>query len=856
MKLKRMTSLMLAAFLVLQSSSVVLAEANSGTTNEISSEATVLQKAPITDTTGQYDIPLWSIGDTVPHPTKGDVVPKYYRIPAVTVSAQGTLIAAADMRYDTANDNLGHIAIGVKRSKDGGQTWSPTTIAVPMPIKDGQPTSPRARSMDTTILSAKDGKLYILTGTWKSNRANWAQASKQTPDPDWAAYLASSEDDGVTWKIEKTWDSSNIRELSNEPIVAFLGGVGTGIQMEDGTLVFPIDICLTNGTHNSVKATVLYSKDNGLTWELGKGYANGVSENNVIESSEGVLLMNGRKDGSGSRAVYYSTDLGDSWKPHVDLDRKIKVKNPQTQGAFVKIELENGEEVALLSTPKNNSASWQRDNITLWATYDYKSWVELGTLYAPRGNAAGAGYSGLAGGLDENGKGYLYFIYEKQGEIAFRDISEYLTMINEQSTANAKANVVDRVNDSVLVQLDGVNPETKKATNKAGQDTAFDVLGDVQYENGYYEFNGNTQNIIKTTDESYMLTDDFTIEFDFIPTGFEGINWDWLFVLGQDGTDQIDLGLALGEKEATKVFNPGLNKYSLDTAGTWEVGKEYHVSVTVKDGITNFYVDNELVYSREGHLTASPTSLSIGNISTHKKNLLAKIGEFTIYNKALTPIERDYTFNKSNANIAQTVSDAVLVQLDGINKETGKATDKSGIDTKFQVLGDVQNENGYYVFNGNTQNIIKTTAADYMLTKDFTIEFDFTATGFGGANWDWLFVLGSEGTHDIGLGLALGDEGATKVFNPGLNKYSRDTEGTLELNKEYHVSVTVEDGLTNFYVDNVLLYSKNSHLTENPTSLSIGNISTNSKDLSAKIGNFTIYNKALNAVERTYTYEA
>ena len=388
---------------------------------------------------------VWKIGDTIPHPTKGMVIPKYYRIPSVIVSARGTLIAAADMRYDTPNDNLGQIAIGVKRSEDGGQTWSETTIAVPMPLENNQPTSARARSMDTTILSAEDGNIYILAGAWKSNSTNWAATTTKTPDPDWAAYLVKSEDDGVTWEMVKKWDASNINELSTDPIVAFLGGVGSAIQMEDGTLVFPIDICLTNGTKNSVKATILYSKDNGQTWKLGNGYVDDVSENNVIETSHGTLLMNGRKDGSSSRAVYYSDDLGDTWKQHV-LDKKITVRNPQTQGSFIKIELENGEEVALFSTPKNTSGTYERDNITLWATYDYMTWRELGTLYAPKGNPDGAGYSGLAGGLDENGEGYLYFIYEKDGNIAFRDISAYLTMINKQSTNYINSNISEKVN--------------------------------------------------------------------------------------------------------------------------------------------------------------------------------------------------------------------------------------------------------------------------------------------------------------------------------------------------------------------------------------------------------------------------
>ena len=51
-----------------------------------------------------------------------------YRIPAVVVTAAGTLLAFCEGRVDSASDH-GHIEIVLRRSPDGGRTWGPLQVA-------------------------------------------------------------------------------------------------------------------------------------------------------------------------------------------------------------------------------------------------------------------------------------------------------------------------------------------------------------------------------------------------------------------------------------------------------------------------------------------------------------------------------------------------------------------------------------------------------------------------------------------------------------------------------------------------------------------------------------------------------
>ncbi|MFT8077262.1 sialidase family protein, partial [Salmonella enterica subsp. enterica serovar Typhimurium] len=113
------------------------------------------------------------------------------------------------------------------------------------------------------------------------NDKTWGAYRDKAPDTDWDLVLYKSTDDGVTFSKVET----NIHDIvtKNGTISAMLGGVGSGLQLNDGKLVFPVQMVRTKNITTVLNTSFIYSTD-GITWSLPSGYCEGFgSENNIIE---------------------------------------------------------------------------------------------------------------------------------------------------------------------------------------------------------------------------------------------------------------------------------------------------------------------------------------------------------------------------------------------------------------------------------------------------------------------------------------------------------------------------------------------------------------------------------------------
>ncbi|RNE99554.1 trans-sialidase-like protein, partial [Trypanosoma cruzi] len=89
-----------------------------------------------------------------------------------------------------------------------------------------------------------------------------------------------------------------------------LASGGSGVLMEDGTLVFSL-MAINEENEVDVYSMIIYSKDNGSTWSLSKGMSPAKCAAPRITEWEGSLLMivvceNGQR-------VYESRDMGTTW---------------------------------------------------------------------------------------------------------------------------------------------------------------------------------------------------------------------------------------------------------------------------------------------------------------------------------------------------------------------------------------------------------------------------------------------------------------------------------------------------------------------------------------------------------------
>ena len=120
--------------------------------------------------------------------------------------------------------------------------------------------------------------------------------------------------------------------------------------------------------------------------------------------------------------------MGKTWEVYSPLHNGISNnKNSSAcQASFIKIILSDNRQVGLLSTPKNLNGGVKRDNLTLYAAYDFMSWKEINVLYKENQSEVGGGYSSLCNAIDSDNLNHLFLLQEKDGEIVFRDFTNLL----------------------------------------------------------------------------------------------------------------------------------------------------------------------------------------------------------------------------------------------------------------------------------------------------------------------------------------------------------------------------------------------------------------------------------------------
>ncbi|MBY0754141.1 glycoside hydrolase [Clostridium sardiniense] len=346
---------------------------------------------------------------------------KYFRIPSMQLLKDGSMLTFSDIRHNGPQDH-GNIDIGCARSIDDGKTWS-----YQVAMKNDGVNSKFSRVMDSTTVVTNTGRVILIAGSWNKD-GNWANSTTSLRN-DWSVQMVYSDDNGVTWsdKIDLTTNQSRIKNQPSNTI-GWLGGVGSGITMSDGTIVMPIQIALRENNTNNYYSSIMYSKDNGETWTMGNKVPKSKTSENMVIELDGSLIMSARDDSAGYRASYISHDLGSTWSVYEPLNGKISTGyGSGCQGSFIKITNSNGHRIGLISAPKNTKGWYTRDNITVYMI-DFddvsKGIKELCVPYPKDGNKAGGGYSCLAFNNDK-----LSILYEADGNIEYKDLTSYYKSI-------------------------------------------------------------------------------------------------------------------------------------------------------------------------------------------------------------------------------------------------------------------------------------------------------------------------------------------------------------------------------------------------------------------------------------------
>jgi sialidase-1 len=280
-----------------------------------------------------------------------------YRIPALITTKKGTLLAFCEGRRKGRSD-AGDIDLLLKRSLDGGKSWSKTQIV----WDDGENTC----GNPCPVVDARTGTIWLLmTHNLGSDTEAMIQSGKSKGSR--TVWLTHSADDGATWAkpVEIT------RDAKKPDWTWYATGPGVGIQTTTGRLAIPCDHVAGSKEHES---HVIFSDDGGVTWKLGGSIGPRCNESQVVERADGTLLLNARSHRAHNRRfVSVSKDGGQTWTAPTEHAALVE---PVCQASLVRYP----------GTPSrplfSNPASTKRETMTVrLSPDDGRSWPMARVLH-------------------------------------------------------------------------------------------------------------------------------------------------------------------------------------------------------------------------------------------------------------------------------------------------------------------------------------------------------------------------------------------------------------------------------------------------------------------------------------------
>jgi sialidase-1 len=279
----------------------------------------------------------------------------------------GTLLAFAEGRKNNCGD-AGDIDLVVKRSEDGGKSWSGLSVVWDDAANTcGNP---------APVVDRKTGKILLLS-TWNLGTDHESQIIDGTSKDTRRIFVLSSADDGRSWSAVKEITP----EVKKPGWTWYATGPVNGIQMRSGKqrnrLIIPCDH-IEAGTKKYYSHTI-HSDDGGETWELGGTTpSDQVNECTVAELSRGRLLLNMRNYTSVRvRQTSLSLDGGQTWS---ELKPDTILIEPVCQASLIAIHRPMRKPVLAFSNP---ASAKSRTNMTVRLSFDQgKTWKQSQVVYA------------------------------------------------------------------------------------------------------------------------------------------------------------------------------------------------------------------------------------------------------------------------------------------------------------------------------------------------------------------------------------------------------------------------------------------------------------------------------------------
>ncbi|PBJ68557.1 trans-sialidase [Trypanosoma cruzi cruzi] len=275
-------------------------------------------------------------------------------------------------------------------------------------------------SRPTTVV--KENDIYMLAGTYI--RENFAVCQGKAGAASWGLLLVKgnvSKEQGkeIVWEVTDGLPCTSIVGL-HKSLIGLTGSGGSGIKMDDGTLVFPLeavkkekDDAEEDGKNKNVSLIIL--KDT-TDWTVSKGMsADGCSDPSVVEWKDKLMMMTACADGR--RRVYESGDKGNTWTEALGTLSRVWGNNQKrhewgVRSGFITATIDN-RDVMLVTLPvysKEKDNENEKGVLHLWLT-DNTHIVDIGPVSEKDDDAAASALLYKSG---DNNEEKLIALYEKK----------------------------------------------------------------------------------------------------------------------------------------------------------------------------------------------------------------------------------------------------------------------------------------------------------------------------------------------------------------------------------------------------------------------------------------------------------
>lgn len=331
---------------------------------------------------------------------RGDAGYACFRIPAMVLTQQQSVLVFAEARRNGCSDT-GDIDLVMRRSVDGGKTWSPIIL-----IRDN---GNNVSGNPVPILDKTNGRIVLV---YCENRGEDTESEiiAGTSTDGRRVFVIYSDTDGLSWSapVEIT------KEVKKDDWTWYATGPCHGIQLQSGEhknrLIVPSNH-VKAGTQNHF-SQMLYSDDGGKSWNLGESTTvPNANESTAVELPDGTVLLNMRNMNQQEkhRLQARSADGGETLSPLQHVEQLIE---PVCQGSIVNYSRKGKITHSLLFS---NPYSIDRKNMTIQISRDGGvSWEPKVSVY--EGHSA---YSDMA--VFDNGD--VGIIFENGLENAYEKIT-------------------------------------------------------------------------------------------------------------------------------------------------------------------------------------------------------------------------------------------------------------------------------------------------------------------------------------------------------------------------------------------------------------------------------------------------